>query len=274
MSTNSNCYCTSVVIKVPGIQGTGIIWETLTDAEKQEISDRAISPIREYVEESKAEVVSRENNVISLANQVEVDKNTTVDAKNVVVSLKDSVVNQITTTGQTWVSEVNTVGVTQKTNVTNEGNLQVSHVTHEGNKQVTNVSQEGATQIEHLQNIIKAEESTIGIRCYEANIIITNDLDEGSTINLPAPMYYLVGRDHIRVSWNGLILDRGTSFSEVGSNESKSTEIKLDIPLKAGDTLVAWTVPLGRGTTDELIERIRALEDALADLSRVVVYRE
>ena len=40
MHTNSNCYCTSVVIKVPGIQGTGIIWETLTEEEKQAIVKR------------------------------------------------------------------------------------------------------------------------------------------------------------------------------------------------------------------------------------------
>ena len=261
MSTNSNCYCTSVVIKVPGIQGTGIIWETLTDAEKQEISDRSIEPIRNYVEES--EVKTREENVVALAQQVTTDTNTTVEARNEVVNLKNTVENQITSTGQTWV-----------TNVTNEGNTQVTNVTNEGIKQVADVTQEGHVQIEYLQSIIRAEEPTMGIRCYEANISITKDMAEGSVITLPDPMYYFVGRDHLRVSWNGLILDRGVSFSEVGPHESRSAEFKADIPLKVGDTLVAWTVPLGRGTTDELIDRIAALENALADLSRVVVYRE
>lgn len=263
MSTNSNCYCTSVVIKVPGIQGTGIIWETLTDAEKQEISDRSIEPIRTYVEESKAEVKSREENVVNLAQETATNTATTVSARNEVVNLKNTVTNQITSTGQTWVS-----------NVTKEGNTQVTNVTNEGIKQVADVTQEGHVQIEHLQSIIRAEESTMGIRCYEANIAITKDIAQGSLISLPDPMYYFVGRDHLRVSWNGLILDRGVSFSEVGTHESRSSEIKTDIPLKAGDTLVAWTVPLGRGTTDELIDRIAALENALADLSRVVVYRE
>ena len=106
MSTNSNCYCTSVVIKVPGIQGTGIIWETLTDAEKQEISDRSIEPIRNYVEESKSEVKTREENVVALAQQVTTDTTTTVEARNEVVNLKNTVENQITSTGQTWVTLV------------------------------------------------------------------------------------------------------------------------------------------------------------------------
>ena len=263
MSTNSNCYCTSVVIKVPGIQGTGIIWETLTDAEKQEISDRSIEPIRTYVEESKAEVKSREENVVSLAQQVYTNTATTVAARDETLNLKNTTVNQLTSTGQTWVS-----------NVTKEGNTQVTNVTNEGNKQVLNVTNEGTNQIEYLQSIIKAEESTIGIRCYEAHITVSQDMGEGYTISLPSPMYYLVGRDHLKVSWNGLTLDKGVSFSEVGEEESRSSELIMDIPLKAGDTIVAWTVPLGRGSTDELIERIRALENALADLSRVVVYRE
>lgn len=263
MSANSNCYCTSVVIKVPGIQGTGIIWETLTDAEKQEISDRAISPIREYVEESKAEVTSKENNVISLANQIEADKNTTVDAKNVVVNLKDSVVNQITNTGQTWVN-----------NVINEGNIQVTNVTDEGNTQVANISKEGNTQVEHLQAIIKAEESTLGVRSYEATFAISADMEDGSIITLPAPMYYFVGRDHLKISWNGLNLVKEVSYNEIGETDTKSTKFQITIPLKTGDVLNAWTIPLGRGTTDELIERIKLLEDAFAELSRVVVYRE
>ena len=263
MSANSNCYCTSVVIKVPGIQGTGIIWETLTDEEKQEISDRAISPIRDYVEESKSEVKEKESNVINLAHQTEVNTTTVLAAKDEVVNLHETVESQISSTGQAWVNNVNTTGSSQ-----------VTLVTQEGTKQVANVSNEGQAQIKHIQAIINAEESVLGIRCYEAKIEITEDIEQGSILTLPAPMNYFVGRDHLRISWNGLILDRDVSFSEIGDKDFRSTIIQMDIPLKAGDILVAWTIPLGRGTTDELIDRIQALENALADLSRVVVYRE
>lgn len=263
MHTNSNCYCTSVVIKVPGIQGTGIIWETLTEEEKQDISNKAMQPIRDYIEESKTEVKNREINVTSLAQQVESDKNTTVDAKNEVVNLKNSVENQISSTGQTWVN-----------NVINEGNTQVDTVINVGERQVNNVTEEGNTQIKYLQAIVRGESTLAGISCYETRIEITEDIEEGSLITLPFPMTYLVGRDHLRIIWNGLTLERDISFSEEGTEETNSEVFRILIPLKAGDALTAWTVPLGRGSTDELIERIAALEDALADLSRVVVYRE
>ena len=263
MQANSNCYCTSVVIKVPGIQGTGIIWETLTDEEKQEISDIAISPIREYVEESKTEVREKEANVINLAQQAEENTNTVVTVRDEVVNLHETVESQIASTGQTWVNNINTTGSSQ-----------VTLVTQEGTEQVANVTNEGQTQIEHIKAIINAEETVLGIRCYEARIEITEDIEQGSILTLPDPMNYFVGRDHLRMSWNGLILDRDVSFSEVGDKDFRSSLIQMDIPLKVGDILVAWTIPLGRGTTDELIERIQSLENALADLSRVVVYRE
>lgn len=37
--------CSPVIIQIPGIQGTGITWETMTEKEKQEISDRILSPV-------------------------------------------------------------------------------------------------------------------------------------------------------------------------------------------------------------------------------------
>ena len=263
MHSNSNCYCTSVVIKVPGIQGTGIIWETLTEEEKQDISNKAMQPIREYIEESKTEVKTREENVTSMKQQVESDKDITVAAKDEVVDLKNTVETQITTTGQTWVN-----------NVINEGDAQVNNVITTGEKQVSYVTEEGNTQIKYLQAIVRGESTLAGISCYEARIEINEDIEEGSLIELPFPMTYLVGRDHLRVTWNGLTLERDISFTEEGTEDTTSTVFRILIPLKAGDALMAWTVPLGRGSTDELIERIAALEDALAELSRVVVYRE
>ena len=252
MHTNSNCYCTSVVIKVPGIQGTGIIWETLTDEEKQDISNTALTPIREYIEESKAEVKTREETVNQYTQTTKGYKEAAEAANEECLALSISTINNITSTGSTW-----------KTNVINEGNTQVSYVT-----------QEGLTQIEHIQNTVKAEESTLGVRCYQATYTIEEDKIAHSVINLPYPMYYLVGRDHLKISWNGLSLTKGESFLEKGLTDNRSSEVIFTMPLKQGDVITAWTVPLGRGSTDELIDRVTALENALAELSRVVVYRE
>ena len=252
MHTNSNCYCTSVVIKVPGIQGTGIIWETLTEEEKQDISNKAMQPIRDYIEESKAEVKDKEENVIQYTQKAKEYKENAEAAKESCVILSTSTINDIASTGSNWKSSV----------------------ISEGNTQVTNVTQEGLTQIEHIQSAVKAEEATLGVRCYQTTYTIEEDLSANSIITLPYPMYYLTGRDHLRISWNGLTLIKEESFLERGIEDTRSTEVVFTFPLKAGDVITAWTVPLGRGTTDELLERIKVLEDSLAELSRVVVYRE
>jgi hypothetical protein len=69
-------------------------------------------------------------------------------------------------------------------------------------------------------------------------------------------------------------LQKDISFSELGEKDVRSTEIKVLMPLEVGDVVTVWTIPLGRGSTDELLTRIKNLEDSLADLSRNVVYRE
>lgn len=48
-----SCDCTSpIIIQVPGLQGTGILWENCTEAEKQEITQMLYDPIKEQTDKS------------------------------------------------------------------------------------------------------------------------------------------------------------------------------------------------------------------------------
>lgn len=87
-------------------------------------------------------------------------------------------------------------------------------------------------------------------------------------------MFYVVGRKHLRMVWNGEPLLRGTDFNEVGSSDLTSTKISLSFPLTAGDVLMAWTVPLGRGSIDELYSLIQSNSDAMRISSSKVVLQE
>lgn len=44
-SVGSGC-CNPVIIQVPGVQGTGISWETITENERKDITDRILSPVK------------------------------------------------------------------------------------------------------------------------------------------------------------------------------------------------------------------------------------
>lgn len=157
--------------------------------------------------------------------------------------------------------------------VTNEGTKQVGIVNVAGSAQVTNVTNEGNKQVERLQNIADFEESGSGVRCVEVDWVVQSEIAEGSTITIPNNFIYVVGRNQLRVSVNGLTLLKDENFSEVGEADYESTQIKFNMPLAVGDEVQAWTVPLGRGGTDDLIERIKVLEDSISDLSARVVYR-
>ena len=54
-----------------------------------------------------------------------------------------------------------------------------------------------------------------GVACAEQVWVFNQDVSKGTVISLPEPMHYIVGKNHIRLSYDGVILSR-TSFNEVG----------------------------------------------------------
>lgn len=235
------CNCTSVVIKVPGIQGAGIIWETLTEEEKQDIAKECIEPIQEYVETSKSNIQELKNEIIGYKDEALLYKQEAAESNRQTQELTYTTIQDITSTGTAW----------QNT-----------------------VIAEGNTQIAYLKEVVGLEEGLLGLSCYELTWEVSTAVSENSEITLPNPMYYIPLRNHLRVNWNGIDLQRDISFAEIGTKDTRSSSIKLLMPLEVGDVITAWTIPLGRGNVDELLTRIKNLEDSLADLSRNVVYRE
>lgn len=137
----------------------------------------------------------------------------------------------------------------------------------------TEIIETGKTQVELITRLAGNIETLIGVSCSEQIWTATEAVAAGTEITLPKDMFYVVGRKHLRMVWNGEPLLRGTNFNEVGSSDLTSTKITLSFPLAKGDVLMAWTVPLGRGNIDELYSLIQSNSDALADLSSKVVYK-
>lgn len=93
-------------------------------------------------------------------------------------------------------------------------------------------------------------------------------------LRLPNDMTYVAGKDHLRMSWNGLVLMQPYEYEEVGEVGASSNQIKLNLDLSVGDVLNAWTVPYASGEPSETQQQIAVLQDALAELSRKVVYKD
>lgn len=143
----------------------------------------------------------------------------------------------------------------------------------ETDSQIKRVEESGDSQVKRIENVTDGTLANIGISCAEQIWTTTEAVAAGTEITLPKAMFYVVGRKHLRMVWNGEPLLRGTDFNEVGSSDLTSTKISLSFPLTAGDVLMAWTVPLGRGSIDELYSLIQSNSDAIADLSSKVVYK-
>ena len=99
-------------------------------------------------------------------------------------------------------------------------------------------------------------------------------LASGDTLALPNDLYYIVGRHHLRLSWNGILLYPGRQYEEAGDADKQSRSVRVLMPMQDGDELDAWVGVLGSGDVGEAIAMAAQAQDAVAELSRKVVYRE
>ena len=139
---------------------------------------------------------------------------------------------------------------------------------------VAAVTAEGDTQITRIK--AEADNTLIvnGTGCVEKFWTLSADTPAGTGIVIPSGIKYLVGRHHLRVSWNGLVLAIGQNFTEVGAEDTFSDTFRLTFDAKAGDELDIWIGALGKGDVSQALALAGEASAAVADLSRKVVYKE
>ena len=110
--------------------------------------------------------------------------------------------------------------------------------------------------------------------CAEKTWALTADVAANTEITIPGGIYYVVGRHHLRVGYNGLTCYIGTNFVEVGNTDTKSNKFKLTFDAKSGDELDVWVAALGKADVVDAINTAQAANDAVAELSQKVVYKD
>ena len=108
--------------------------------------------------------------------------------------------------------------------------------------------------------------------CAEKIWTLTADVAANTEITIPGGIYYVVGRHHLRVGYNGLTCYIGSNFVEVGNTDTKSNKFKLTFDAKSGDELDVWVAALGKTDVVDAINTAQAANEAVAELSQKVVY--
>lgn len=139
--------------------------------------------------------------------------------------------------------------------------------------QLANIRNKADYEIQRVEDMADLVWVSKGVACAEQVWVFNQDVAKGTVISLPEPMYYIVGKNHIRLSYDGVILSR-TWFNEIGTVDSTSNLIQLLVDVKAGQEMSAWISPLGLADMTNLVQRIEALENAFADLSTQMVRAE
>jgi hypothetical protein len=117
-------------------------------------------------------------------------------------------------------------------------------ITAHTDAQVQRVTDEGDTQVERIAKITDNALLSTYHSAFETHWTVTEDLPEDSVITIPEEGRYVVGRYHVKVSWNGLELIRGVNFDEEGEESTVSTKLKFLMPLTEGDEVSIWVIPL------------------------------
>ena len=132
----------------------------------------------------------------------------------------------------------------------------------------------GDHEIERIRAEGDNELVASGMGCDEVTWTLTDAVEPGAEITIPSGLRYLVGRKHLRLSWNGITLYRGQNFDEVGADDNFSTTIKLLFSAQAGDELNAWVGALGKGEIAEAVNLANQALDSVSALSQRVVYKD
>lgn len=144
-----------------------------------------------------------------------------------------------------------------------------------GKQIVASITAEGEKQKRRLEGMVELEGLINGVSCGNAVWTVTEPIAVGTEIILPEELRYVVGRHHLQLSYDGVVMSR-TWFTEVGGVDTISNSFITNMPFRIGQEICAWVVPLGRTDVIDIVDsfnnRITNLEDAYVDLSRKVVY--
>ena len=130
------------------------------------------------------------------------------------------------------------------------------------------------TQIARIDDKTDSVLAVNATGCAEKTWTLTADVAANTEITIPGSIYYVVGRHHLRVGYNGLTCYVGTNFVEVGNTDTKSNIFKLTFDAKSGDELDVWVAALGKADVVDAINTAQAANDAVAELSQKVVYKD
>lgn len=153
------------------------------------------------------------------------------------------------------------------------GDEQSDRIAAVGEAEVQDVQAEGQVQIDRLAGYADVGALAEGLAAACQVWKLAEDVPAGATVTLPKELKYIPGHHHLWLSYGGMVISP-TFFEEVGDGTATSSAFVTKIPFRAGQELMAWVIPLGRVYEVELTNRVNALEEAFAELSRRVVYAD
>lgn len=148
----------------------------------------------------------------------------------------------------------------------------IADIEAKGEEVKADVEAEGDAQADRLAGITDETLVGYGVGGRQETWALTEDVAADTEITLPNSMTYVVGRNHLRISWNGILLYPTQNFDEVGTEDVASTKFKTLFTMKTGDILNAWTVPLGRGDMGNVEQEVAQLTSSVAELSRKAAF--
>lgn len=138
---------------------------------------------------------------------------------------------------------------------------------------IKSLEEKGDAQVKRVEAAGADTIALEGLGGAETSWILSEDVSTGKAITIADGHKYVVGRHHLRLGWNGITLYIEKNFIELGTVDKLSSTFSLTFDAKAGDELDAWIAPLGKKDVADAVATAKSAEEAVAELSRKVVYK-
>lgn len=107
------------------------------------------------------------------------------------------------------------------------------------NEQIERIKQTGDIEEQRLLNIEDIILSTKGKSYQEVTFKAQSDIKIDEVFTLPANLTYVVGRNQVRITYDGVFLSK-TYWKEVGALDSVSNKVQFLTNFKQGQEITVW----------------------------------
>lgn len=142
-----------------------------------------------------------------------------------------------------------------------QSKTEINDIVSQSKEDITEATDIVLATKDYIEGLVNSDVVQNGLACARSTWVLKENLPAGTVITMEGNPTYIVGRKHLFISYDGIVMSP-TFYNEVGDFNTTSTEVSFNFDLYKGQELTAWVVTLGNSDS-EIYGRITAVESTV-----------